>query len=464
MDKLLLKNAKLIDDKGIHNSDLLIEGEKIAAVEERGYFSQLENENKIKAIDLEGKYIFPGVIDAHTHYALHSRGTLSADDFYKGSISAAAGGVTTIIDYIDFPQDADFKRAFKERCREAEDSIIDYSFHQVIEDFDSHISKKLEDLKELALASIKIFTTYKKEGYIFDKNLYAELFARLKELKLLPTVHAEDDALIEDLEAAYKKRDLTEPAVHAAVRPSLAERLAVLELGEAALKADIPIYIVHLSSAAGNKAVKELRNKGTDIFTETAPHYLMLDNALLKGENPQLYFMTPPLRSSYDNQKLWEAVSSNEIQIFATDHCAFTKEQKFQSESAFDILPGIPGTETLLPLIYSYGVARNYISLEKMVEMLSVNPAKIFGLYPQKGSLELGSDADLTVFDPELQKKLTAENLHSAAAYSPYKNFEVKGYPIITIRRGKIIFKDELKAEKGSGNFVKAHSSSLFKE
>lgn len=404
MNKLLLKNGKLVDDKGIYKNDLLIEGEKIVASKKRGSFSSLEKDSKLEFIDLQGKYLFPGIIDAHTHYSLYSRGTVSADDFYKGSIAAAAGGVTTIIDYIDFPEDGDFKRAFKERSKQAEDSIIDYSFHQVIEDFDQNISKKLEDLKEIALASIKIFTTYKKAGYMLDKELYADLFKRLKELKILPTVHAEDDALIQELEAVYKKRNLTEPAVHPAVRASLAEKLAVIELGDAALKTNIPIYIVHLSSADGNQAVKYLREKGVDIYTETAPHYLMLDNSLLKGEDSQLYFMTPPLRSSYDNQKLWEAVSRNEIQIFATDHCAFTKEQKFQSASAFDILPGIPGTETLLALMYSYGVGRNYISLEKMIEMLSVNPAKIFGLYPQKGSLQVGSDADLTIFDPDLEK------------------------------------------------------------
>ena len=462
MEKLLLKNAELIDDKKLHKSDLLIEGEKISAVERRGYFSDLETADNLKVIDLKGKYIFPGIIDAHTHYLLNSRGTVTADNFYSGSVSAAAGGVTTVIDYIDFPEDGNFKKAFKTRKKEAEDSIIDYNFHQVIEDFDSDIAAQLSELKEIGLASIKIFTTYKKAGYMIEKNLWSDLFKRLKDLKILPTIHAEDNSLIQDLETVYKKRGLTDPAVHPAVRPALAEKLAVKEIGETALKADIPLYIVHLSSADGNQAVKELRSKGLAIYTETTPHYLLLDNSLLRGKNPQLYFMTPPLRSSYDNQKLWEAVSKNEIQIFATDHCAFNSKQKFKFKTAFDILPGIPGTETLLPLIYTYGVTKNYISINKMVEMLSVNPAKIFGLYPQKGSLQIGSDADLTIFDPELEKKLTADNLNSAAYYSPYSNFKVKGYPIITIRRGKIIFEKKTEAKKGSGRFIPAKNSSLF--
>ena len=461
LKNIMLKNAKVVDDKGIRKSDILIEGEKIAAEEKRGFFEEEELKGKFKVIDLAGKYIFPGIIDAHTHYLLHSRGTVTADDFYQGSTAAAAGGVTTIIDYIDFPADGDFRRSLTERKEEAADSVIDYNFHQVVQDFNDKISRNLADLKNLGLASIKLFTTYKDVGYMINRDRWSELFKRLKEVEILPQVHAEDDALIQELKAVYSKRALTEPQFHPAIRPGIAEALAVQDMGEEALKAEMPLYIVHLSSAEGLKAIRELRAKNAQIYTETTPHYLLLDNSYLNREDAQLYLMTPPLRNKYDNQILWQGISQNEFQVVATDHCAFNREQKMQSDSSLEILPGIPGTETLLPLLYSSGVRNNRITMREMVELLSVNPAKIFGLYPEKGSLKIGTDADLTVFDPNLEKKLTAENLHSAAEYSPYNDFTVKGYPVMTFRRGKLIFDDKLRAEKGSGKFIFAHSSSL---
>jgi dihydropyrimidinase len=462
MKKILLKNAKLVDDKGIRKSDLLIEGEKIAAEEKRGFFEEDELKGDFKVIDLAGNYIFPGIIDAHTHYLLHSRDTVTADDFYQGSVAAAAGGVTTVIDYIDFPEDGDFKRSLAERKEEASDSIIDYNFHQVVQDFNSKISKDLADLKELGLASIKLFTTYKDVGYMIDRNKWPKLFKRLKEIEILPQVHAEDDALIQDLKDVYSKRDLTAARFHPAIRPAVAEALAVKDMGEVALKTEMPLYIVHLSSAEGLEAVRELRAKKAQIYTETTPHYLLLDNSYLNRKDAQLFLMTPPLRNKYDNQFLWQGISQNEFQVVATDHCAFSREQKMQSESSLEILPGIPGTETMLSLIYSSGVRNNRITIRELVELLSVNPAKIFGLYPEKGSLEVGTDADLTVFDPNAEKKLTAENLHSAAEYSPYHDFTVKGSPVMTFRRGQMIFDNKLRAEKGSGKFIFAHSSSLF--
>jgi len=462
MKKILLKNAEIVNEKEVKEADILIKGEKIEGVGAPAFFSEIEAAEDIKAVDLKGKFIFPGIIDAHTHYSLHSRGTITDDDFWKGSNSAAAGGVTTVVDYIDFPEDADFKRAFLERKNQAADSIIDYNFHQVIQDFNEDVSANLADLKDIGLASIKLFTTYRRAGYMINRELWSDVLQRLKELKLLPTVHSEDDALIQDLEEAYSSRGLVEPAYHPYMRPDAAEALAVKDIGEEAMQIGIPLYVVHLSSAFGLEALRDLRQKGADIYAETVPHYLMLEQSYLRGEKSQLYFMTPPLRTSYDNKKLWEGVSRGEMQVIATDHCAFNEEQKMQSNSSLEILPGIPGTETMLPLIYNFGVRKGRLKIQKMVEMLSVNPAKIFGMYPEKGSFAVGSDADLTIFDPELEKKLTAEELHSAAGYSPYKDFSVKGYPIMTIRRGEIIYDGQLKAEKGSGKFIPADSSDLF--
>jgi len=441
---------------------VLIKGEKIASIRKPGSFSQVEKSENLKNIDLNGKYIFPGIIDAHTHYYLKSRNTVTADDFYSGSMSAAAGGVTTVIDYIDFPSDADFKGAFEKRCLEAADSIIDYNFHQVIEDFNDEISEKLKILKEIGIASVKLFTTYRREGYMIERSRWADVLRRLKELKLLPTVHAEEDKLIEDLEKIFLKHNLISADMHPSIRPAAAEGLAVKDMGGEALRADIPLYIVHVSSEYGLKEIKNLREKGAEIIAETAPHYLLLDQSYLRQEKAQLYLMTPPLRTKYDNEILWNGAAGGNFQVIATDHCSFTCSQKLCSESALDILPGIPGTETLLALIHHFGVRSGKISLNEMIKMLAYNPARIFGLYPQKGSLQEGTDADITVFDPEKNIKLTAENLHSAADYSPYKNFEVKGSVYMTLRRGQIIFAKNITAEKGSGKFISASTSDFF--
>ncbi|RCW50651.1 MULTISPECIES: amidohydrolase family protein [unclassified Halanaerobium] len=464
MENLLLKNALLIDEKRSQKADVLIKGEKIASIGKPGSFSQVEKAENLKNINLNGKYIFPGIIDAHTHYYLKSRNTITADDFYSGSISAAAGGVTTVIDYIDFPPDADFKSAFEKRCLKAADSIIDYNFHQVIEDFNQEISKKLKILKEIGIASVKLFTTYRREGYVIERGRWRDVLKRLKELKLLPTVHAEEDKLIEDLEKIYSKHNLISADMHPSIRPAVAEGLAVKDMGEEALRADIPLYIVHVSSEYGLKEIKKLRKKGAEIIAETAPHYLLLDQSYLRQEEAQLYLMTPPLRTKYDNEILWNGAAEGDFQVIATDHCSFTPSQKFRSQSALDILPGIPGTETLLALIHHFGVRSGKFSLNEMIKMLAYNPARIFGLYPQKGSLQEGTDADITVFDPEKNIKLTAENLHSAAGYSPYKNFEVKGSVYMTLRRGQIIFAENKTAEKGSGKFIPASTSDFFRE
>ncbi|MGM0601803.1 MAG: dihydropyrimidinase [Bacillota bacterium] len=464
MKKILLKNARIVDEKRIYKADMLIEGEKISSISKPGSFSEVENSENLKNIDLSGKYIFPGIIDAHTHYYLKSRNTVTADDFYSGSISAAAGGVTTVIDYIDFPEDADFKAAFEKRCLEAADSIIDYNFHQVLEDFNDEISQKLKDLKEIGIASIKLFTTYRKEGYMIERERWGEVLKRLRELKLLPTVHAEEDKLIEDLEKIYLKHNLVSADMHPNIRPAVSEGLAVKDMGNEALRADIPLYIVHVSSEYGLREIKKLRERGAKILAETTPHYLLLDQSYLRKDEPQLYLMTPPLRTKYDNNVLWQGIAGGDFQVIATDHCSFSRSQKMSEESSLNILPGIPGTETMLPLIYQFGVRKGRISLNEMIKIISSNPAKIFGLYPQKGSLQEGTDADITIFDPNNKIKLTAENLHSAADYSPYKDFEIQGSVYMTIRRGQIIFAEDYKAEKGSGKFISASTSDFFRE
>lgn len=454
----LFKNAKLVTENGIYQKDLLIKGEKIEALLDRELPLP---ERDLEVLDLTGKIILPGVIDAHTHYQLQSRATSTADDFTSGSLAAAAGGVTTFIDYVSQDVEMTLQEACKKRIDEAlGHSYIDFSFHQSLYSLHGAIREELQAIKDLGISSVKIFTTYRREGYMFPDDSLLLLFQLLKEKKLLLTVHAEDDAMIMEQEKAYGNKELL-AHMHPILRPDESEARAIERLALLGEEEQIPIYIAHLSSKRGYQRLKEARERGAQIYGETTPHYLLLNKDRLSGSNPELYLMTPPLREREDQEALWRGLEEGYIQLVATDHCAFHYKQKLLFSSPLFILPGIPGSETLLPLIYHFGVGEGRIDLPSLAHLLSTAPAKIFGLYPKKGSLLPGADADFVVFDPQEERSLAAENLHSKANYSPYEEFTVRGYPVMTYLRGECVFHGDI-SERRRGRFVPAKTSSLY--
>ncbi|MCF7945047.1 MAG: amidohydrolase family protein, partial [Spirochaetia bacterium] len=289
-----------------------------------------------------------------------------------------------------------------------------------------------------------------------------ELFEYCRKLELLVTVHAEDDPLIEEL--AEKQGDAyAGPEMHPKLRPAEAEYRAVSYICALAKEVGIPIYIVHLSSAKGLQAVREARDSGADVHVETTPHYLLLENSLLSLSDAPKYVMTPPLREKKDNTALWEAVAGNEIAVIATDHCAFTEEQKLSSQDCRSIFPGIPGTEEMLPLIHTHGVVKGLFDLQRMTDLLSRTPAEIFGLYPRKGSLHPGSDADIIIFDPEEEWTIRKETEHTKAGYTPYQGSKVTGRVKKTFLRGELLVSEnEYFGKRGAGHFLKASPSSVW--
>jgi len=298
---------------------------------------------------------------------------------------------------------------------------------------------------------------------MLDKEDWLELLKMSRDLKLLVTVHAEDDEMIDQIKIKYKTKKELPPFFHTILRPPKVEYSAIKQIGNLAKSLDMPLYIAHLSSAEGYKSLKEIEDMGGKIFAETCPHYLLLNKDLLKRKDAQKYFMTPPLRKKEDNIVLWSAIENNDIDVIDTDHCSYTTEQKLLSSNCLGILAGIPGSETLLPLVYSYGVGRGYFDIKKVINLLSTNPAKIFGLYPEKGSLEVGTDADLVIFDPKKELIISNSQQHTAAGYTPFDGFKVKGYPTTTILRGKIIVNDNrFYGEKGGGKFLKGEESALY--
>ena len=452
---MLLKNGLIYDQEvgDVIKGDLRIEGEKISEIDKK-----LKTKKNEKTIDVSGKYVLPGIIDSHVHFELEARGTIADDDFYQGSISAAYGGVTTFIDYADMTEDSIIS-GLEDRIKKAEDkAILDYNLHLVINnDFqvEKHLTE-IERLPEKGISSLKLFTTY-RDIYMLEEEKIKAIFKKAAELNIVITVHAENNELIEKNKSKYKKNNKTDYKYHPDIRTAEAEKRAIKKMSKYAYNMGVRLYIVHLSSKKGYLETLKARKKGVDIKVETTPHYLLLTREKLEEKNAGYNFMTPPLRTKKDNNALWQGYQKDMIDVIATDHCAFSKAKKDEGSNMFDTYPGISGVETLFPLIFSYGYKKDFISLNQLVDGLSTNPAKIFGLYPQKGSLEIGSDADILVYDPHKKRKLKSDDLHSNAEHTAYEGMEIIGDTYLTILRGNILVQNgDLKAEKGCGRFINA--------
>lgn len=448
----LIKGGLLVDTEWMRHQDVLIEGSKIKRVAPVIDQAQLPSDTAV--IDASGLCVLPGIIDAHTHYHLVSRGTVTADSFEEGSRLAAFGGVTTVVDFADDDKHS-LLGSFNARRREMAPMAIDYTLHQGVYAYRDDIAAELRSIAESGVGTLKIFTTYRDVGYLVEKrDELKAIFSAAKDLGLLVTVHSEDDHIITEIGRNWKGG--YRPIDHASLRPAEAEAEAIRYVGGIAEELDMPVYIVHLSSKAGLEAVRELRSRGVKLICETTPHYLFLDKSKLEGDKGPLYVMTPPLRTKEDNEALQEAVLNGEIQVIATDHCAFTYEQKLESNDCRTIYPGIPGTEELLPLVNTFALSSGSLSLSQVVNLLSTSPAKIFGLYPEKGSLEEGTDADIVLFDPDFSWTLSKDTIHSASGYTAYEGMSVTGKVVMTYLRGRLVMGDGIYLGlSGDGRYLK---------
>ena len=453
MSDILIKNALVVDTEWMRHYDILISGSKIRCVAPSIDAALLPNDTSV--IHADGLCVLPGIIDAHTHYHLVSRGTVTADSFEEGSRLAAFGGVTTVVDFAD-DNKVSLLDSLHSRRREMVPMAIDYALHQGVYKYRSDIRKELESIRRAGIGTLKMFTTYKDVVYLVDdRNELKEIFRAARDLGLMVSVHSEDDGIITQISSSWK--GTYTPSDHADLRPPEAEAAAIEYVGGIAGELDMPIYIVHLSSKKGLESVRKLRMEGVKVIVETTPHYLFLTRDKLIGPDGPLYVMTPPLRTKEDNEALQEALLNGEIQVVATDHCSFTREQKLESNDCRTIYPGIPGTEELLPLLHTFGVASGRLSLSQIVNLLSTGPAKIFGLYPEKGSLEVGTDADITLFNPDQSWTLSKDTLHSASGYTAYEGFSVTGKVVMTYLRGRLVMGDGIYLGlKGDGKFLRA--------
>jgi dihydropyrimidinase len=449
--KILLKNGTALVDRNLCKVDIMLDNEKIVEI---GNGLKLSLDTKI--IDCSNKYIFPGIVDAHVHFDMPcGPSERTIDDFYSGSVSAACGGVTTVIDYVE-PKDNQMPlEAVAERRKEADGNIcIDYGLHYVVREWKDKYLEQLEKVLNYGIISFKVFTAYDHMKLSYE-NIY-KLFVWSKEHNALVTVHAEEDQIVKDKINELRKNGYIHPSFHSKSRPVYSEVKAVENILNLASKANSPVYFVHISTYEAAKLIQAAQENGKNIYAETCPHYLLLNNTVYRDSKiPQLFIMCPPLREEKERLSLWNAVGKGVFSVIATDHCAFSKIQKTKSETFYDTFAGIPGVETLLPLMYSEGMSSGKLNIVNLIEMLSTNPAKLFGLYPQKGVIKVGSDADVVVFDPHKEIILDGQKLHSNSKYSPYDGRKIKGYPEITILRGNIIYKNgKFCGNKGYGKFV----------
>jgi dihydropyrimidinase len=448
---LVVRGGTVVNADGERQADVVIADGRVIAVAEPGETAPDEDE-----IDAAGLYVLPGLIDPHTHFSLDTGSGRTADDFASGSASAAAGGVTTYLNFAIQHPDQDFEQALDAVRREADgNSLVDWSLHLNITHLDDGWEQGLERVVDGGVSSAKVYTTYKDSVFYVDDYTIHRLMERSGGAGLLVQIHAENDDILAGTRRELVAAGKTSFAYHAAARPAVAESEAVSRGLFFSRVTGSPIYFVHLSSPLSVDLVTEARGRGIGAIAETCPHFLCLDDSVYAGPDAIRYLMTPPIRSAAMREGLWERVARGEIDSVGSDHCGYSLEQRGDSPDFTRVSPGIPGVETSLPLLFSFGVEAGLIEMTDLVRLLSANPARIFGLYPRKGHLNPGADADLVLFDPKADGALRDEELHSAAGFSPYAGLELKGQVRATICRGRVVYeRGKATPEPGWGRFI----------
>jgi dihydropyrimidinase len=459
--RTLIKNGRIVTAVDDYVGDILIEDEIITTIGKK-----LEMAAD-KVIDAKDMLVIPGGIDAHTHMDMPFGGTTSADDFRTGTLAAAHGGTTTIIDFAIQNKGQSIVEALDIWHEKASGkTAIDYGFHMIVTDLPHERLKEVKRLiNDEGVTSFKLFMAYPGVLLVDDATIFRAM-TFTGEHGGLVCMHAENGVVINEIVQRALQEGRTAPKYHALTRPTKAEAEGVNRAIAIAEMAETAVYIVHLSCHDALKKVKEARDEGVPVFAETCPQYLFLDytDNARDGFEGAKYVMTPPLREKWNQDELWTGLRMNDLQVISTDHCPFCfKEQKELGKNDFSKIPnGGPGVETRMSLVYNGGVAAGRISVNRFVEITSTAPAKIFGLFPRKGTIAVGSDADIVIFNPNKKMTISAKTHHMNVDYNCYEGMQVQGVPETVISRGKTVIENgQYVGKAGDGKFLKRSTVQL---
>ena len=454
---LLIRNGRVVTAVDDYRADIFVEDETVSLI---GRDLEVEAD---RTIDAAGRLVMPGGVDPHTHMDMPFGGTTSADDFETGTRAAAFGGTTTIVDFaIQTKGQSTLQGLETWHEKAAGKAGIDYGFHMIVTDMEDDRLWEMRRLADEGVTSYKMFMAYPGLLYVDDGTLFRAM-RKAGEDGTLVCMHAENGIVIDEIVKLAVAEGKTSPKYHALTRPTRMEAEGVHRSIAIAEVAGVPVYIVHLSSADALEQVTLARNRGAQVFAETCPQYLFLDLSRYDQENFEgaKYVMTPPLREKWNQDHLWRGLGFGDLQSISTDHCPFCfKDQKVLGIDDFSKIPnGAPGVENRMSLVYNGGVAGGRLSVNKFVELTSTAAAKLFGLFPKKGTIAVGSDADLVIFNPDRRETISVNNPHThhmRVDYNTYEGIEVQGVAEIVISRGRVVVEDNIwHGRSGGGNFIK---------
>lgn len=450
---LLIKNGRIITAADDYVADIFIEGESITAIGKNLPITAT------REIDASGKLIFPGGIDPHVHLAMPFMGTFSSDTHETGTRAALFGGTTTVIDFVLQTQGHSLKEALDDWNSRARGTAVgDYSFHMAVTDFNENTKAEIKTMiEEEGITSFKTFMAYKGALMIDDRQMVA-LMQEVKKHGGMVTVHATNGDMIDYLVAQNKACGNLSPRYHYISQPEVTEAEASGRFADISNYTGCPGYIVHLTCEGALNAVRNATRRNQHVFVETCIQYLLLDRSYYdRGFESVKWVMSPPLREPKDQDTLWAGINQGLVNVVATDHCPFMWEQKLMGKDDFSKIPnGHPAIENRMELLYSEGVHQKRITLNKFVEVACTNPAKIFGMFPRKGTIGIGSDADLVIFDPNEEHVLSVNSHHMNVDYSAYEGWPVTGKVKMVLLRGQVAIENgECLLQKGAGQFIR---------